>query len=201
MTFLLNLWCNSVSFPSGIFHLKCKTPEIEWNVTGENSQLVGAGDRIDPKLLIPQAKHDFLWGMGGGSCGSLSALGFGVGSRSHAGRTRGAAHVVSGRRGVCMWAPAHAGVGTLLELRLMGSSSSCFILSSFFLCRSAAVWRRGHSLLSARMISRADLYGFHLGIYFRGMWPVVSQEDFGSIFLEVGGLLWACSIYLGRLGE
>lgn len=41
----------------------------------------------------------------------------------------------------------------------------------------------------SQMISKADLYGFHLGIYFRGVWLVLSQEDFGSIFLEVGGLL------------
>lgn len=41
----------------------------------------------------------------------------------------------------------------------------------------------------SQMISKADLYGFHLGIYFRGVWLVLSQEDFGSLFLEVGGLL------------
>ena len=56
-------------------------------------------------------------------------------------------------------------------------------------------------MLSARMISTADLYGFDLEIYFRGMWFVLSQEDFGSIFLEVGGLLCACSISLGLLGK
>lgn len=43
-------------------------------------------------------------------------------------------------------------------------------------------------MLSARMTAKADLYGFHLGVYFRGMWFVLSQEGFGSIFLEVGGL-------------
>lgn len=41
----------------------------------------------------------------------------------------------------------------------------------------------------SQMISKADLYGFYLGIYFRGVWLILSQEDFGSLFLEVGGLL------------
>lgn len=43
-------------------------------------------------------------------------------------------------------------------------------------------------MLSARMISKTDLYGIHLGTYFRSVWFVLSQEDFGSIFLEVAGL-------------
>lgn len=64
-----------------------------------------------------------------------------------------------------------------------------------------AVWRRGVLSAVSQMISTADLYGFHLGIYFRGVWLVLSQEDFGSLFLEVGGLLRACSVYLGLLGK
>ena len=78
-----------------------------------------------------------------GARGTLSALGLGVGSRSHAGRTRGTVDMVWGHRGVCVWAPVAAWVGILLKPRLTGSSSNCFILSSFFLRVLAAVWRRG----------------------------------------------------------
>lgn len=39
------------------------------------------------------------------------------------------------------------------------------------------------------MTAKVDLYGFNLGIDFRDMWLVLSQEDFDSIFLEVGGFL------------
>lgn len=52
------------------------------------------------------------------------------------------------------------------------------------------------------MIFKADLYGFHLGVTFRGMWLVLRQEDVGSIFLEVVGTPgWPCSICLGPLGK
>lgn len=53
----------------------------------------------------------------------------------------------------------------------------------------------------SQMISTADLCGCHLGIYFRGVLLVLSQEDLGSFFLEVGGLLRACPVYLGLSGE
>lgn len=99
-------------------------------------------------LLDPNRKYHskawFIMQDGQGCRGTLLAMGFCVGGgRNCPSGSRSSADLVWGHSGVSVWAPATAWVGTRLERRLMGSSSICLILSSFFLCTLAAVWRRG----------------------------------------------------------
>lgn len=70
----------------------------------------------------------------------------------------------------------------------MGSSSNCFILSSFFLRVGSCVEEGALAAVSQDGFqSRPVWISFrHL---FQGYVAFGSQEDFGSIFLEVGGLL------------
>lgn len=130
----------------------------------------------------------------------LSEPWLGAGGRSHAGGLEELQTWPVGHCGLCPWGPATAWVGTL-GTEAHGKFFQLLYFEQLFPLQIGSCLEEGRSLLSARAISRADLYGFHFGIYFRGMWLVMGQEDFGCIFLEVGGLLWACSIYLGLLGK
>ena len=136
----------------------------------------------------------------GGTRGTLSALGLGAGSRSHTGRTSGTADTVWGHRGVCVWAPVAAWVGTLLKPRLMGSSSNCFILSSFFLCVGSCV---EEGALAA--VSQDGFQSRPVWISFRHLFQgyVACWESRGLRF-HFPGSWWASvsySIYLGQGGK